>query len=127
MMRIHFLAAGLMLATAALAQTDTVHRTTLQEQQFPEPKYHTITVRTVIDPGGTVAAHTHPGAEMAYVESGSATLTLAPAAPRTLAAGDSFTIVQGTIHALTNAGKTPLTVISTYVVERGMPVAIPAR
>lgn len=126
-MRIQFLTAGLFLATAASAQTDAVHRTTLQEQQFPEPGYHTITVKTVIDPGGTVAAHTHPGAEMAYVESGGATLTVANAPPRTVASGDSFTIVQGTVHTLTNDGKKPLTVISTYVVERGKPVAIPAR
>jgi quercetin dioxygenase-like cupin family protein len=126
-MRIQFVTMGLLLATAASAQTEAVHRTTLQEQQFPDPKYHTVTVKTVIDPGGTVTAHTHPGAEMAYVENGSASLTLPPAAPRTLAAGDSFTIVQGTVHSLTNAGTSPLTVISTYVVERGKPVAIPAR
>jgi len=126
-MRIEFLTAGLLLASATHAQTDAVHRTTLQEQQFPAPTYHTITVKTVIEPRGTIAAHTHPGAEMAYVESGAASLTVAGMPPRTLGPGDSFTIVEGTVHSLMNTGTTPLTIISTYVVERGKPVAMSTR
>jgi quercetin dioxygenase-like cupin family protein len=64
---------------------------------------------------------------MAYVDSGTATLAIAGQPSRSLSAGDSFSIAQGTVHALANVGPGPLTVISTYIVERGQPIAIPAR
>jgi quercetin dioxygenase-like cupin family protein len=82
------LLAALLLASTAAAQTDTVHKTTLQDVPFPPPIYHTATVRTEVDAGGEVAPHTHPGVEMGYILEGQAELSVrdnrrAPLAPAT--------------------------------------------
>jgi mannose-6-phosphate isomerase-like protein (cupin superfamily) len=48
-------------------------------------------------------------------------------APRTLKAGDAFFIPAGKIHDGKNVGNGPLKVFATYIVERGKPVATPAK
>jgi quercetin dioxygenase-like cupin family protein len=118
--------AAVTLAPAAGAQPSAVHKATLQDQPFPPPRYHTVTVRTVVDPAGLVAPHTHPGLEMGYVLEGRALLKVAGQPPRSLAAGDSFAIPVRTVHSVQNAGSGALTMLSTYVVERGQPIASPA-
>jgi quercetin dioxygenase-like cupin family protein len=118
--------AALTLAPATAAQPSAVHKTTLQDQRFPGPRYHTVTVRTVVDPGGEVASHTHPGLEMAYILDGRAVLKMTGQPPRSLAAGASFAIPARTVHSVENAGPGALTMISTYVVEQGQPIASPA-
>jgi quercetin dioxygenase-like cupin family protein len=117
--------AALSVASAASAQ-DTFHKTTLQQQAFPGSTYSTVTVRTVIDPKGQVGRHTHPGAEMGYVLSGQGAITVRDAKPRALKAGDSFSMPQGTVHAVRNTGAKPLVLLSTYVVEKDKPIASPA-
>jgi quercetin dioxygenase-like cupin family protein len=118
--------AALALAPAAGAQPSAVHKTTLQDQPFPAPKYHSVTVRTLVDAGGEVAPHTHPGLEMGYVLEGQAVLKVAGQPLRTLYGGDSFAILPRTVPSLKNAGPGALTVLSTYVVEQGQPIASPA-
>ena len=115
--------AAVTVASAAGAQPSAVHKTTLQDQPFPPPRYHTVTVRTVGDPAGLVAPHTHPGLEIGYVLEGRAVLKVAGQPPRSLAAGDSFAIPVRTVHSVQNAGPGALTMLSTYVVERGQPIA----
>jgi quercetin dioxygenase-like cupin family protein len=120
------LAALIFIASAAGAQTSAVHKTTLQDVPFPPPQYHTTTIRTVVDRGGVVEPHTHPGVEMGYVLDGQAVLKIRGQPPRALAAGDSFAVPARTIHSVENTGLGALTMLSTYVVEKGQPVASPA-
>jgi len=121
---------GVTLALAAVAvavaQPNTVHKTTLQDQPFPPPVYHSVTVRTLVDFGGEVLPHTHPGVEMGYVLHGGAVLRVAGQPPRHLNAGDSFAIPARTVHSVQNAGSGPLTMLSTYIVEKGQPISSPA-
>ncbi len=114
------------LASTAGAQASAVHRTPLQDVPFPPPTYHTVTTKAVVDPGGEVMPHTHPGIEMAYIAAGKAILTIKGQPGRALIAGDSFSIPPGTIHSVKNVGTGPLTMISTYVVEQGQPLVSPA-
>jgi quercetin dioxygenase-like cupin family protein len=118
--------AALSIASTAIAQPTTVHKTTLQDQPFPPPVYHSVTVRTLVDAGGEVSPHTHPGVEMGYVIEGRATLRVVGQPPRSLCAGDSFAIPAGTVHRVRNAGPGPLAMLSTYVVEKDQPIASPA-
>ncbi len=113
-------------ALAAVAQPSAIHKTTLQDQPFPPPTYHSVTVRTVVDSGGLVAPHTHPGAEMAYVVAGKALVTIKGEAPRPIGAGGSFSVPARVVHSVRNVGPGPLTLVSTYVVEVGQPIATPA-
>jgi mannose-6-phosphate isomerase-like protein (cupin superfamily) len=47
-------------------------------------------------------------------------------APVTLKAGGAFLVPAGTIHNATNTGAGPAKVLSTYIVEKGKPLATPA-
>lgn len=114
------------LASAAGGQPNKVHKTTLQEQQFPPPLYHTVTMKAVVDPGGEVTRHTHPGAEMAYIVEGQAVVRVNGQPDRSLSAGDSFTIPPRIVHSVQNKGSGALVIVSTYVVEKGQPIASPA-
>jgi len=114
------------LASAAVTQPNTVHKTPLQDQPFPPPVYHSVTVRTVVDAGGEVLPHTHPGVEMGYVLAGRAVLKIKGRPPRPLSAGDGFSIPTRTVHSVQNAGPGSLTMLSTYVVEKGQPISSPA-
>jgi quercetin dioxygenase-like cupin family protein len=114
------------VAASALSADNPVKRATLQVQPFPGPVLHTIMTRAEIAPGGEVPSHTHPGIEMGYVASGEALLSRKGEANLTLKAGDSFSIQQGLVHSLKNAGPAPLVVISTYVVDQNQPLVIPA-
>jgi quercetin dioxygenase-like cupin family protein len=127
-------AGALLLATQTQAQPrprppppEPVQKTTLQEQGFPGPPNHTVLVKTVVARGAAVAPHTHPGAEMAYVVSGVAEVTIAGEGRRILRPGGSFSVAPGTAHSVKNAGPGPLTIVSTYVVDRDKPIASPAR
>jgi quercetin dioxygenase-like cupin family protein len=43
--------------------------------------------------------------------------------PVTLKAGDVFFVPAGTVHSAKNAGKATVKVLSTYIVEKGKPLA----
>ena len=116
----------LALPATALGQASAIHKTPLQDLPFPQPKFHSVTIRTVVDPNGEVPRHIHPGVEMGYVLNGEAQLKVAGQSPRALSAGDSFAIPANTIHSVHNTGAGPLTMLSTYVVDKNQPILIPA-
>ena len=117
--------AALLLPAAAHAQANAVHRAPLQEQAYPSPGYHSVTVKTTVDHGGTVLPHTHPGVEMSYILEGQGVLKVQGQPDRTLAAGDSFSIPAVTVHSLANTGPGALTIVTTYVLEKDKPLATP--
>ena len=117
----------LALALPAGAQPSAIHKETLQEQPFPAPIYHTVTIKTVVDHDGLVDLHTHPGVEMAYIAEGHATITLKGQAPLSLGAGQSFSVPADTVHSVRNDGPGALTIVSTYVVDKDKPIASPAK
>jgi quercetin dioxygenase-like cupin family protein len=121
------LAALIALASVVGAQTNMVHKTTLQDLAFPPPQFHTVTIRTVVDRGGELAPHTHPGIEMGYVLDGHAVLRVTGQPPRSLAAGESFSVPPRVEHSVENVGSGALTTLSTFVVERDQPIASAAR
>ena len=121
-------AAGGLLATAVSAEaaaTGGVSRTILQTTEGPSDGYETVLARAEIEPGAQVMRHTHPGIESAYVLTGGGMLSVKGQPDREVQAGDSFQVAPYTPHALRNGGS--LTQIaSTYVVEKGKPLATPA-
>jgi quercetin dioxygenase-like cupin family protein len=105
-----------------------LQRTTLEDQPFPGGRNHTVLIRTTIARGGEAAPHTHPGVEMAYILEGDAMLRMAGQPDRRLRPGDSFAAPPGTVHSVRNLSfARPLTILSTYVVDRNQPLASPAR
>jgi quercetin dioxygenase-like cupin family protein len=116
--------AALLVSTQAFAQASAVHRVPLEEQAYPEG-HHSLTVKTIVDKGGTVLPHTHPGVEMSYLLEGQGTLKIAGKPDRTIKAGDSFSIPAVAVHSLTNTGPGAITIITTYVLEMDKQLATP--
>jgi quercetin dioxygenase-like cupin family protein len=77
-------------------------------------------------PDAEIARHTHPGTELTYVLAGSGTLSIDGEPPRELKAGDSFLVPAGKPHG-GKAGPNGLKIVAVHVVEKGKPLASPAK
>ena len=86
----------------------------------------TLVAEVSIDPGTLVARHTHPGIESGYVVSGGLELPIEGQPTRMLKPGDGFQVPVATPHAGAKNGDTKTVLVSTYVVEKGKPLATPA-
>jgi len=127
------IAATLAVAAAAgtwgvlYAQQPGFTRTVLQDQDMSIKDRHAVVARAEFIPGGAAGRHTHPGEELGYVVSGTLQLLVDGQPPRTIKAGEVFFVPAGIVHDGKNVGKGKAVVLATYVVEKGKPVASPAK
>ena len=121
-----FIATDASAQGAPTATTPGVTRKILLQMDGPVPGYVTINAEAEIEPGVTVARHTHPGIESGYVLEGGLDLPIEGQPTRTLKAGDGFQIPPETAHAGGKPGTAKTRVLITYVVEKGKPLASPA-
>lgn len=121
-------AAGAQSQPAAPAtQPSPLKRTVLQTKPLATvPGHDGITVLAELAVGGTAPRHTHPGEEMVYVLEGTATFDMAGQATIALKPGDAFFIPANTPHVARNTGTVPVKLLSTYIIETGKPLAVPA-
>ncbi|QQX88177.1 cupin domain-containing protein [Cupriavidus necator] len=117
---------GLLLPTAQ-AQTPGVHRTDLVQRELSVPGREGVQVRVDFDPGAFAPKHSHPGEEIAYVLQGTLEYQLDDKPPVTLKAGDSLFIPAGSAHSARNVGSGKASELATYIVRKGVPLAVPAR
>ena len=123
---------GGLIATDARAQggppatTPGVTRKILSQMDGPMPGYVTINAEAEIEPGVTMARHTHPGIESGYILEGGLDLPIQGQPTRTLKPGDGFQVPPETPHAGGKNGDAKTKVAITYVVEKGKPLASPA-
>ena len=121
------------IATDASAQgtptatTPGVTRKILSQMDGPIPGYVTINAEAEIEPGATVARHTHPGIESGYVLEGGFDLPIQGQPTRTLKPRDGFQVPPETPHAGSPNGDKKSRIAITYVVEKGKPLATPAQ
>jgi quercetin dioxygenase-like cupin family protein len=92
----------------------------------PVPGYETIIVEAEIAPGVTVARHTHPGIESAYVIEGELEVPIEGQPTKVFKTGEGFQVPPNTPHAGAKNGDKKVRLTSTYVVEKGKPLASPA-
>jgi quercetin dioxygenase-like cupin family protein len=118
-------AASGFIATGVAAQTAGVKRVILNQMDGPAEGYVTVIARAETDAGAMVARHTHPGIESTYVVEGGLELNVDGQAARQLQPGDAFEIAAGTVHGA-KGGAARTVLASTYVVEKGKPLASPA-
>jgi quercetin dioxygenase-like cupin family protein len=87
-----------------------------------------IVIGTAMLPAGTsIGYHTHPGDESGYVLRGVLILRTRGQPDRTLKAGDSFFNPRGAVHSLSTVpGEEGGTAMSTWIVDKGQPLATPA-
>jgi quercetin dioxygenase-like cupin family protein len=109
------------------AQQPGFKRVELQKHDLGIPGRETVQARGELEPGAAVPRHTHPGEEVAYVLEGQVLVEIEGKPAATLKAGEVFFVPAGQVHAVKNVGKSQAKVLSTYIVEKGKPLATPAK
>lgn len=109
------------------AQSPGFKRVELQRHDLGTPNREAVLARAEIAPGAGTPRHTHPGEEVAYVLEGTVLLEVEGKPPATLKTGDVFFIPAGQVHAAKNAGAGQAKVLSTYIIEKGKPLATPVK
>jgi len=112
--------------TAAFAQAPAFKRTVLQTMELSIAGREAVTAKAELPGGVSSGRHTHPGEEVGYVLEGSVSIEL-EGQTKILKAGEAFAIPAGKVHAATNTGTAQATIVSTYIVEKGKPLATPAK
>lgn len=120
------LAGAFFAATTTLAQAPGIKRTLLQRIDIGN-NLELVMGIAEIAPGGAVGRHTHLGIETGYALAGTSSLEVEGEAPRLLKAGDSYVIGAGKVHDAKVVGDAPARVLAVYVVEKGKPLATPAK
>jgi len=126
------IAAAAAIAAAALvagvwAQQAAFKRTVLQQADISMPGREAVTAVAEFQPGAAAGRHTHPGEEIGYVLDGQLLVEQDGKPAVTLKAGQTFLIPPGIVRNATNNGPTTTRVVATYLVEKGKPLASPAK
>lgn len=111
---------------AATQQTQTIKRIPLQKFDVPGTNYETVIGMAEIVPNVTIGRHTHPGPESGYMLEGDMVLMVEGQPDKTVKAGESYQVPSGAVHDA-KTGPKGAKVIATYVVEKGKPLASPAK
>lgn len=119
------LVAGIACArTVRSTPSSGIKRTDVVRHDLDGGALEFIQVRVDFAPGAAFGAHSHPGAEVAYVLTGALEYEIAGQAPVTLKAGESLFIPSGTVHSAKNVGSGPASELATYIVEKGKPLVV---
>lgn len=117
--------AAVLFSTPAFAQE--FKRSILQRVDVPMGVQHESVFGTgELPPGLSAGRHTHPGVEMLVLVEGEVEFTLGNDAPKRMKAGESMMVPTGTVHDVKNVGSGPAKIVSTWMVEKGKPMATPA-
>ena len=120
--------AALILALlAAGAQAQGIKRNVVTKADVAAPGREAVVANVEIAPGVVAGRHTHPGDEISYVTEGEGELLIDGEEPRRVKAGEAFVIKAGVIHDARNTGTVPMKLVGVYVVEKGKPLASPAK
>jgi len=99
----------------------------LKQTDGPVDGYVTVEIRADIEPGVTIARHTHPGIKTGYIVEGGVDLAIDGIGALTVKPGDGFQVPVGTPHSGKNGlGLEKTVAVATYVFEKGKPLASPA-
>src|SRR4051794_28814824 len=112
---------------AILAQAPGIQRTVVHRADVSVPGREAVIARVELAPGASAGRHTHPGDEISYVIDGEAEIIVQGQPTRKVKTGDGFAIPAGAIHDAHNTGSTPLKLAAIYVVDKGKPLATPAK
>ena len=113
-------------AQSAPAATTGLRRKVLSQTEGPAPGYVTIVAEVEIDPNVLVGRHTHPGIESGYVIEGEIELPIEGQPTKVYKTGEAFQVPPSTPHAGAKSGAKAVRIVSTFVVEKGKPLASPA-
>jgi len=116
-----------MLAAVAAQAPAPFKRTVLQQGDLSAPGREAVMALAELQPAAAAGRHTHPGEEIAYVLSGPVVIEIDGKPAKTYQTGEVFMIPPNTIHNARNTGGAVVKIVSTYVIEKGKPVATPVQ
>jgi quercetin dioxygenase-like cupin family protein len=125
--------AGLVLFGVATLQAQTpvqpspVKRTILQKTDVPGTNLEMIYANVEIAPGFKAGRHFHPGVVMAQVVEGEFWLHLDGQPEKVFRAGESLTLPDRAIHNEGAGSDRTAKLTAVYVLEKGQPLASPAK
>jgi quercetin dioxygenase-like cupin family protein len=123
-------AALLAFAVTAVADDSTpqAKRTIIDRHDQSDVSGKAIILGTAQLPAGaTIGWHTHDGDEIGYVLQGNLILKTRGKPDQALKAGDHFFNARGTVHSVIGPpGSAGGTAVSTWIVDKGKPLASPA-
>lgn len=121
-------AIGMAIARQAQRDAPQAVRSILERHDQSGVPGKEIVIGTATLPKGSVIGfHTHPGDEIGYVIRGTLILRTRGKPDRLLHVGDSFFNPRGAIHSLRAAPGSGGMEVSTWIVNKGVPLATPAR
>ena len=115
------------ITVAAAAQQPAFKRTEVQRGDLSVPGKEVVQAVAEIPAGVSAGRHTHPGEEVGYVLEGTVLVEIDGKPAATLKAGQAFIIPAGAIHNATNKSGAGAKVLATYIIDKGKPVATPAK
>ena len=120
---------GVMGAGLLQAQPEPIKRTVLLKTDLADMEgKEAILSLAEIAPGAATPTHTHPGHEFGYVLEGSGTLEIKGKPSIPLTPGTAIYQPSTQVHRGVNDSATaPLKIFSVYILEKGHPIAEPAR
>lgn len=119
---------GATLDRAVAAQQTGITRTVLQRVDVPSSATHEAVMATAeLQPGASAGRHLHHGVEIGYVVEGTVVFDHQGRPSVTKKAGEVFQNDVAAAHDARNTGKTPAKILAVYVVEKGKPLAEPAK
>lgn len=118
---------GLAALLAAASATAQIRRTEVSRADVSASNHEAVVMKVELDAGKNAGRHTHPGDEISYLLEGDGELLIDGETARHVRAGEAIVIKAGTVHDVRNSGTTPIRLIGVYVVEKGKPLATPAK
>lgn len=109
------------------AQMPGFKRVELERHDLGDTGHEAVLARGEINTGAGTPKHTHPGEEVGYVLEGQVVFEIDGKPPATLHTGDVFFVPAGTAHSARNTGSVQAKVLSTYILEKGKPLATPVK
>lgn len=98
-------------------------RTEIQHASSSIPGRDIVQVLTEIPVNVSSGWHHHPGEEVGYIVAGTVQMEREDRTTQILNAGDGFLIPPGVPHNATDLGPNTGRMLSTYIVEKGQPIA----
>jgi quercetin dioxygenase-like cupin family protein len=111
---------------AAAQEPPPIKRIPLQKFDVPGTSSETVVGIAEIAPNVLIGRHTHPGPESGYLLEGDMVLMIDGQPPKPLKMGESYQIPSGAIHDA-KSGASGAKVLAVYVVQKGQPLASPAK
>ena len=120
-------AMALSLSAAADDSKPQPQRAILERhEQAGVPDNEIVIGKATLPAGTAIGFHVHPGDEAGYVLKGTVIWKTKGQPDKTLKAGDSFFNPRGAAHSIAATEASDVMVVSTWIVDKGKPLATPA-